>query len=192
MGCRAVSPAVHVLIALEDQLFGVAQVGIGQGAPGEEAGLVGMCGRKRRAPALLGYVEEVSSWGPLPALLSAPHPAKSLHGPSPPCSCSCQTAWGPGRLTQGQTCSSPQEVTTVPGVSLARSGAGVRGRQEGQEGMHTFQVYLLDMQKHVVHFDFQPGTDFAEGQSKRVRTLGPSFTGNSLSGERAGIGFLVF
>ena len=43
VGHRRVSPAVHIFIALEDQLLGTAQVGIGQGAPGEEKQALMLC-----------------------------------------------------------------------------------------------------------------------------------------------------
>lgn len=39
VGLGRVSPAVHIFVALEDQLLRMAQVGTGQGAPGEETGL---------------------------------------------------------------------------------------------------------------------------------------------------------
>ena len=43
VGHRRVSSAVHIFIALEDQLLGTAQVGIGQGAPGEEKEALVLC-----------------------------------------------------------------------------------------------------------------------------------------------------
>ena len=38
------------------------------------------------------------------------------------------------------------------------------------EGYQGSKPYLLDVQKHVVDFDFQPGTDLAERDRERERT----------------------
>lgn len=48
-----------------------------------------------------------------------------------------------------------------------RSGRGYQGSKP----------YLLDVQKHMVDFDFQPGTDLAERDREReTENLGPRFT----------------
>ena len=82
---RRVSPAVHVFIALEDQLLRMAQVGIGQGAPGEEAAFGAGPGRKRKALAQLCSVWR-ADFLRHSALPSAPNPTPQVTwGSCPTC-----------------------------------------------------------------------------------------------------------
>ena len=76
VGHRGVSLAVHIFIALEDQLLGTAQVGIGQGAPGEEKQALVLClgGRGKPWPcsALWGGLASCSVMAPGTAAPPAP------------------------------------------------------------------------------------------------------------------------
>lgn len=49
-------------------------------------------------------------------------------------------------------------------------------------GYQGAKPYLLDVQKHMVDFDFQPSADFAERDRER-ENMGLSFTASSLSAQ---------
>lgn len=130
VGHRCVSPTVHIFIALEDQLLGTAQVGIGQGAPREEKeALVTVSGRKRKALALLCSLGRAGflflSW----LLGQLPHPGPGqLHG--------CHINSSEARWTLEEGLDVPLSranrfMESAWMTSFPLGGAGVRGGREG-------------------------------------------------------------